>query len=823
MHALVEATGDRVQLVDTIVRASAELFDAFCGVALVSDDGTEIVPVAVFEQDPLKRALLEPLTGSRPFPVDGPLPASLAVREARTILTAHVDPSWLAARFPPAELPAITALGIHSALAVPLRAHRLTIGVLSLLRHGETPTLDEDDARLARTLADFAALTLANARLHAKERLARELATHAEARFRALLEHASDGVALASPSGTVLYRSPAAVRMLGGNPDDAQGGPIKAIHPDDLALFRETLDAVLADPATPQPMTIRAKHADGSWRWLETITTNLVAEPAIGALVTNFRDVTERRAMLEELRASEARYRRIVETTNEGVWMVDAAGRTTFANARMATMLGYDDPSELLGVDSARFLPEEDRAAAAARAEARRAGIGGQVEARLVRRDGEIVWVLVESTPILGEALEGQPRPFEGILLMVMDVCARKRAEDERGRLTEALASTEEQLRQAQKMEAVGRLAGGIAHDFNNLLTGIISYAHFALEAARKGESVSEDVTEIEKAARSAAQLTRQLLAFSRQQVLSPRVLDLDEILLQLEKMLRRVLGEDVELRYLSDGEPHRCKVDPGQIEQVIMNLAINARDAMPNGGKLTLEICATDLDQGYADEHLEVTAGPYLMLAVTDTGVGMDKATLARIFEPFFTTKEQGKGTGLGLSTVFGIIKQSGGHLWVYSEPGLGSSFKVYLPAVEAPIVPPRAEARGRVPLQGHETILLVEDDPQVRAVLRTILRRAGYEVLEAPGGEQALLTSREHAGRIHLLVTDLVMPGMNGREVAERVEAERPGLKVLYMSGYTGNTLGLVGAIDEGMAFLQKPITPTDLLTKVREVLDP
>ncbi|MBK7403022.1 MAG: response regulator [Myxococcales bacterium] len=821
MHALVEATGDRVQLVDTIVRASAELFDAFCGVALVSDDGTELLPVAVFEQDPLVRALLEPLTGSRPFPVNGPLPASLAVREARTILTAHVDPSWLAARFPPAELPAITALGIHSALAVPLRAYGLTIGVLSLLRHGETPTLDEDDARLARTLADFAALTLANARLHAKERLARELATHAEARFRALLEHASDGVALASPSGTVLYRSPAAVRMLGGHPDDAQGGPIKAIHPDDLAVFRETLDAVLADPARPCAMTIRARHADGSWRWLETITTNLVA----GAGHRRARHQLPRRdgAPGDARGAAGERGALPAHRRDHERGGVDG-GRRRADHVRQRAHGHHAGVRRPERTPRCRF--GEVPARGGSRRRRRRGGatrrIGGQVEARLVRRDGEIVWVLVESTPILGEAGEGQPRPFEGILLMVMDVCARKRAEDERGRLTEALASTEEQLRQAQKMEAIGALAGGIAHDFNNLLTGIISYAHFALEAARKGESVSEDVTEIEKAARSAAQLTRQLLAFSRQQVLSPRVLDLDEILLQLEKMLRRVLGEDVELRYLSDGEPHRCKVDPGQIEQVIMNLAINARDAMPNGGKLTLELCATDLDRGYADEHLEVTAGPHVMLAVTDTGVGMDAVTVARIFEPFFTTKEQGKGTGLGLSTVFGIIKQSGGHLWVYSEPGLGSSFKVYLPAVEAPIVPPRAEARGR-PLQGHETILLVEDDPQVRAVLRTILRRAGYEVLEAPGGEQALLTSREHAGRIHLLVTDLVMPGMNGREVAERVEAERPGLKVLYMSGYTGNTLGLVGAIDEGVAFLQKPITPTDLLTKVREVLDP
>jgi len=658
-------------------------------------------------------------------------------------------------------------------------------------------------------------LTLSNARLHAQERAARAQSASAEARFRALLEHATDGVMLSGRDGTVLYRSPAAELMLGGAATD--GGATDAIHPDDRAACHETLRAVLAEPSVPRATIVRARHADGSWRWLETVTQNLLGDPAIGALVTNLRDVTERRAMIEELRASEARYRSIVETTREGVWMMDAAGCTTFANARMAGMLGYDAPEGLLGVGGERFLLEEDRPAARIRAEERRAGVPGQVEVRLVRRDGELVSTLVESTPVLGEAGE-----FEGLLMMVMDVTARRRAEEERARLRATLESTEEQLRQAQKMEAVGRLAGGIAHDFNNLLTGIISYTHFALEAAREGVAARDDLVEIEKAARSAAQLTRQLLAFSRQQVLSPRVLDLDEILQGLERMLRRTLGEDIELRYLSDGLPHRCHVDPGQIEQVIMNLAVNARDAMPDGGKLIFELAAVHLDQGYAEDHLDVTTGPHVLLAVTDTGVGMDKDTLARIFEPFFTTKELGKGTGLGLSTVFGIIKQSGGHVWVYSEPGLGSSFKVYFPAVDAQPTVQFSSTRAQRPRGGDETLLVVEDDEQVRAVLRTVLTRAGYRVIEAAGGEQALSASDAHPARIHLVLTDLVMPGMNGREVAARLEASRTDLRVLYMSGYTGNTLGERGSIGGDAAFLQKPITPTGLLAKVREVLD-
>ena len=391
----------------------------------------------------------------------------------------------------------------------------------------------------------------------------------------------------------------------------------------------------------------------------------------------------------------------------------------------------------------------------------------------------------------------------------------------ERKRAEAALTLMEDQLRQAQKMDAVGKLAGGIAHDFNNVLSVILSYSALLTEQFDPSDTRAADVHEIQRAAQRAAGLTHQLLAFSRQQVSQPRLVDLNKLIRGLHRMFETLTGARLALHLVLDPNLGRCQADPGHLEQVLMNLVVNARDAMPDAGNLTIETANVELDQDYAERHLDVVPGPHVMVAVSDTGIGMDRATQDRIFEPFFTTKEVGKGTGLGLSTTFGIVKQNGGSIWVYSEVGRGTTFKVYLPrSFEAESPVRRSEAPTR--LAGDETILLVADEEQVRTVARTILEAQGYRVLEAADGDAALALASRHAETIELLFTDVVMPGMGGTELAERLLELRPKLRVLYASGYTEKAIVHHRVLDGGLALLQKPFTPISLLQKVREVLD-
>ncbi|HEX5855033.1 MAG TPA: ATP-binding protein, partial [Thermoanaerobaculia bacterium] len=406
----------------------------------------------------------------------------------------------------------------------------------------------------------------------------------------------------------------------------------------------------------------------------------------------------------------------------------------------------------------------------------------------------------------IGKLLPGEGTPH--IVINSRDVT-------ERGAL-------EEQLRQSQKMEAVGRLAGGIAHDFNNLLTVIGGYGELLLNAVPRGDPNREPLEEIVAAGERAASLTRQLLAFSRKQILMPELLDLNSIVAGMDKMLRRLIGEDVDFVTRLDTSAGRVRADPGQLEQVIMNLAVNARDAMPRGGKLTIETANADLDEVYARRHAPVATGPYVMLAVSDTGVGMDAETQARIFEPFFTTKEKGKGTGLGLSTVFGIVNQSGGNVWVYSEPGKGTTFKIYLPRVEEAPMPHETPSGLYSSVQGTETILVVEDEVSIRTLARKVLESVGYRVVEAKSGPEALELVRRSGDPIHLLLTDLVMPEMAGTELASRLLESRPELRILYMSGYSDDAVVRHGLLDHRHHFLPKPFTPQVLLRKVREVLE-
>ncbi len=389
-----------------------------------------------------------------------------------------------------------------------------------------------------------------------------------------------------------------------------------------------------------------------------------------------------------------------------------------------------------------------------------------------------------------------------------------KSADDEKKKM-------EEQLHQAQKMEAVGRLSGGIAHDFNNLMTIVMGNADLTLMMIPEDDPLRESILEIKKAGERAASLTRQILAFSRRQIIQPVVLNFNALVLGVDKMLRRIIGEDIALETTLSSDLGQVEGDPGQVEQIIMNLAVNARDAMPKGGRLTIETANVELDREYAAKHIAVTPGPHVMLAVSDTGEGMTEAVRSQIFDPFFTTKAVGKGTGLGLSTVYGIVKQAGGHIWVYSEPGKGTCFKIYLPRVDKahPVLDPL-----KIPpesLQGAETVLVVEDDAQLRNMACKILKKYGYKVLSAEGGPSALEIAKTHGETIHLLVTDVVMPVMSGKEAAECMKTLQPDIKVLFMSGYTDNAIVHHGILDKDTAFLQKPFTPEGLARKVREVL--
>ena len=506
-----------------------------------------------------------------------------------------------------------------------------------------------------------------------------------------------------------------------------------------------------------------------------------------------------------EIRTSASQLKAIIDTSLDAVITMDGTGAIRSWSPQAERVFGWAAPEAIGRKLSATIVPPSYR-------EAHERGLAHL----LATGEGPVLNRRLELT---GMHRDGREIPVElaitrvdlggGWLFsaFVRDISERKLLES--------------QLRQAQKMEAVGRLAGGVAHDFNNVLTAIFGYTELVLEELPAASSARQDLEEIRKAAQRASALTRQLLAFSRQQVLEPVVLQLNELVEDVDKMLRRLLGEDVELRLSLARDLGNVRADPGQLQQVLMNLIVNARDAMPTGGKLLIETANADLTEQYAQLHQPVAPGRYVMLAVSDTGSGMDADTKTRIFEPFFTTKEKGKGTGLGLSTVYGIVKQSAGYIWVYSEVGRGTTFKVYVPRVDAPAAPlqPRREAGT---LTGTETVLLAEDDAMLRPLAKGLLQRLGYQVLEAENAEQALAVAGAHQAPIHLLVADVVMPGASGRELARRLAERRPDTKVLYVSGYTDDAIVHHGMLEPGLNFLQKPFTPDALARKVREVLD-
>jgi PAS domain S-box-containing protein len=634
--------------------------------------------------------------------------------------------------------------------------------------------------------------------------LREEARKESEARFRALIENAQDAIVVIDENGAIRYASPSVERVVGYSPEELSGKPVfELLDPAEHGRSLSLLSEAIAHPGAflPKPREVKLRCKDDTRRTLEFVGRNFLSDSRIGGIVLNVRDITDRR----KAEKARALLSRAVEQAAETIVITDTEGKIQYANPAFEKTTGYSR-GEALGknpriLKSGSQTPEFYRSLweTLARGETWTGNFTNR------RKDG----TTYEEEAVISPVRDGAGK-ITNFVAVKRDVTSERQME--------------EQLVQAVKMEAVGKLAGGIAHDFNNLLTAINGYSDLLIQQMAEADPKRQEVAEIRKAAERASALTRQLLSFSRKQIINPKVLDLTAVVADLDNMLRRLIGEDIELLTDPAEGLWKIKVDPGQIEQVIINLAVNARDSMPGGGKLTIETANVHLDDLYASMHQSVRQGPHVMLSVSDTGCGIPREIQARIFDPFFTTKEPGKGTGLGLSTVYGIVKQNMGNIWVYSEPGKGTTFKVYFPRVEAspesasPMEPASEDPETR---RGCETLLVAEDDALVRDLLRTILSRTGYTVLEARDGVEAWEIARRHKGPIHMLVTDVVMPRMGGRELANLFANLRKEAKVLFLSGYTDDAIVRHGVLEAGVEFLQKPFRPAELVRKIRTIL--
>ena len=633
-------------------------------------------------------------------------------------------------------------------------------------------------------------------------RIRRELVEREEL-FHLISQNAADMIAVVDMEGKRLFNSLSYEKVAGYSPEELRSSSaFEQIHPDDRERVRAAAEQAqsLGVGAT---LEYRLQHKNGTWLVLES-TSSVIWGPSgrPEKLVIVNRNITERKRAEEALRRSEADFRSVVENAPYGIYRADIEGRLTQVNPALLKMLGYGQEQDLLGSDLATGIFQH-----------------GEEYQRLVElltrkeeiKDIEAEWARQDGTPITVRCSghrttkdSGLPAYFE---VFAEDVTEKR--------------VLERQLRMAQKMEAVGRLSGGIAHDFNNLLSVIIGYSRVLKRELDGNQTLGEHAVEIEKAGERAAALTKQLLAFSRQQVLTPAILDLNTLASDMQGMLTRLLGEDIEVLLELAPQIGYVKADQSQVEQIVMNLAVNARDAMPAGGKLRIRTANVEMDQAYTRSHPGSRIGDYVLLSVTDSGTGMDAETQSHIFEPFFTTKERGKGTGLGLATVYGIVKQSNGYIWVDSAPGKGAVFQIYLPRhAEKPVEQPKPGSHP--PLRGSELILLVEDAEPLRKLAMRFLEQAGFKVLSAGSGEEALEVAARCGEGFDLLLTDVVMPGMNGRVLSERLLPHQPGMKVLYMSGYTDAFIAGHGVLEAGTHLLHKPFTDEVLIRKVRDVLD-
>jgi len=649
----------------------------------------------------------------------------------------------------------------------------------------EAEYLKEKSAALEQMLEDLE---------EAKRRL-----QEGESRYRSVFENTGTATVIIEEDGTVTLANDQFAALCGYTREEIEGRKswIEFVAEKDREKTREYYHRRRLDPrGTPARHECDLVDRNGEVRNI-LLTVNMIT--GTSQCVASLLDITERKRADMALRESEEKYRLLVANAGEAILIVQD-GDIRFLNRKCLEMTGYSE-EELLESRFADLVHPDDRGMVLQRYEER---LRGEREPetyafRILNKAVEEIWV-----QLCGARITWEGRPAD--LAFLQDITEQKKLEA--------------QFVQAQKMEAVGRLAGGIAHDFNNMIGAILGYCDLILPGLREGDPLYSDIMQIKICAERSAALTRQLLAFSRKQILVPKVLNFSEVVEEFKSVLSRLIGEHIKLQIIRRASLGFVKADHGQIEQIIMNLAVNARDAMPDGGKLTIEIENVQIDERYAATHIGATSGPHVMLAVTDTGCGMAPETLSRIFEPFFTTKEPSKGTGLGLSTVYGIVKQSGGSIWVYSELGKGTTFKLYFPRVEGartemkPVRPDALRGAG-------ETVLVVEDSDALRNLVVQILARGGYRVVAARNGGEALLTCERFPGRIELLLTDVVMPQMGGRELANRLTQSCSEMKVLYMSGYTDSSITHNGMLEAGVHFIQKPFNVEALLAKVREVL--
>jgi len=643
-----------------------------------------------------------------------------------------------------------------------------------------------------------------------RKKVERSLA-ESEERYRNLIELAPDCIFVSDLKGKILAVNTAIQSLTGFVKEEIEGKhftKLPTVHFSDIPSFVKIFKAIIEGKPVKN-VSFKFKRKDGTSRWGEADIGLIKVESKTVGVQAVIKDITERKEIEEALQESKEKYRCVVENAKEAI-VVAQDGVLKFVNPRTLEITGYSE-SELLSLSFIEFIHPDDRSMVLENYKKRLQGakVPEVYSFRMVTKEGKTRWLQISAVLI---SWDNRPASLN----FLTDITEIKSAEEE-------LKDKERQLLQVQKMEAIGRLAGGVAHDFNNLLTAIIGYTDILLLHPKLEQELKKYVEQIKNSSDRASSLIQQLLAFSRRQMMQAKTFDLNKLVANIDKMLRRLIGEDIELFTVFEKDLGLIKADPGQIEQVIMNLAVNARDAMPTGGKLIIETKNIKLDQAYFENRVNGQPELYIMLCVTDTGIGMDEETKRHIFEPFFTTKEVGRGTGLGLSTVYGIVKQSGGYIWVYSEPDKGTTFKCYFPRVDDAILEQESKQEKSLMQGGRETILLVEDEFIVRNLISNILKHYGYTVIESENGEKALEVRAQCSEQpVDMLITDVVMPGISGRVLADRLQSVYPEMKVLYISGYTDDAIVRHGVLDHGIPFLQKPFAPKDLAKKVREILD-